>query len=61
MTKTMTKETEILFSHLAPLLGDLEDAGVDIAKIDWETVADWYGTEATRIDAEQDLMRYLDI
>ena len=57
----MTPETETLFSHLAPLLGDLEDSGVDLAKIDWQAIADWYGHESDRIAADQALMQYLDI
>lgn len=53
--------TEILFSYLAPLLGDLERYGVDIKDIDWQEIANSYGHESERIEAEQALMQYLDI
>lgn len=57
----MTPETDTLFSYLAPLLADLEDSGVDLAKIDWQAIADWYGHESDRLAADQALMQYLDI
>lgn len=59
-TMACNKETEKLFSYLAPLLCDLEDEGLDLSKIDWGHVADWY-QESPRIQNELDHLASLDI
>ena len=57
----MSKETEKLFSYLAPLLCDLEDEGLDLSKIEWGHVADWYQKESPRIEKDLDRLAYLDV